>query len=375
MGRERLRDRRERAAPRRRRARALGRAGGCRALRRRRGRTGERRGPARPAPARAAPREPRPEPGSRGDPPPHRRARGLRRVALRPAPRRGRRPAGRRQRDQAHPARERRRGGAARGVGGVEDRRCRGRRRRPRARAPAERGGALARLPGLVRARGRDVRDGRDPALRDARRVRPADRRSRSRAGRRTRTPGSQSASAVPWARPAALALRGPVLPGGARRRRGRPDRRLRRQGRRRPRTGDVRAASGVDTGPILDRSDLFPREGKCQHAFCIDVDREGDVRVLANVVADRYWADTMLHELGHGAYDIGFDRIAAVAPARLPPDRDGGHRDPDGTPRAGRRVAPRGRRRRRRRRPSGSRPAFAQRSQPSCSSSRAGCS
>lgn len=64
----------------------------------------------------------------------------------------------------------------------------------------------------------------------------------------------------------------------------------------------------GVDTGQILDRSDLYPREGKCQHAFCIDVDREGDVRVLANVADDRYWADTMLHELGHGAYDAGFD-------------------------------------------------------------------
>jgi peptidyl-dipeptidase A len=65
----------------------------------------------------------------------------------------------------------------------------------------------------------------------------------------------------------------------------------------------------GVDTGPIIGRSDLFPRDGKCQHAFCIDVDRAGDVRVLANVEANRYWADTMLHELGHGAYDIGFDR------------------------------------------------------------------
>ena len=64
----------------------------------------------------------------------------------------------------------------------------------------------------------------------------------------------------------------------------------------------------GVETSAILDRSDLFPRDGKCQHAFCIDVDREGDVRVLANVADDRYWADTMLHELGHGAYDLGFD-------------------------------------------------------------------
>jgi peptidyl-dipeptidase A len=64
----------------------------------------------------------------------------------------------------------------------------------------------------------------------------------------------------------------------------------------------------GVDTRPILVRSDLFPRDGKCQHAFCIDVDRQGDVRVLANVEHDRYWADTMLHELGHGVYDLGFD-------------------------------------------------------------------
>jgi peptidyl-dipeptidase A len=65
----------------------------------------------------------------------------------------------------------------------------------------------------------------------------------------------------------------------------------------------------GLATGPILDRSDLFPRDGKSQHAFCIDIDREGDVRVLANVEHDSYWADTMLHELGHGVFDLGFDR------------------------------------------------------------------
>ena len=71
---------------------------------------------------------------------------------------------------------------------------------------------------------------------------------------------------------------------------------------------GATFAGIGIETREILDRSDLFAREGKCQHAFCIDVDRQGDVRVLANVEPDRYWADTMLHELGHGAYDIGFD-------------------------------------------------------------------
>jgi peptidyl-dipeptidase A len=58
----------------------------------------------------------------------------------------------------------------------------------------------------------------------------------------------------------------------------------------------------------ILGRSDLYPRPGKCQHAFCIDVDRDGDVRVLANVVQTQDWTDTMLHELGHGVYDLGFD-------------------------------------------------------------------
>jgi peptidyl-dipeptidase A len=64
----------------------------------------------------------------------------------------------------------------------------------------------------------------------------------------------------------------------------------------------------GLDVDPILQRSDLFPRDGKCQHAFCLDLDRAGDIRVLANVVPDQYWMDTMLHELGHGVYDAGFD-------------------------------------------------------------------
>ena len=64
----------------------------------------------------------------------------------------------------------------------------------------------------------------------------------------------------------------------------------------------------GLETRDVLERSDLFPREGKCQHAFCIDIDRAGDVRVLANVVPGQQWMDTMLHELGHASFDAGFD-------------------------------------------------------------------
>ena len=31
----------------------------------------------------------------------------------------------------------------------------------------------------------------------------------------------------------------------------------------------------GLEVDGILARSDLFPRDGKNQHAFCIDIDRE----------------------------------------------------------------------------------------------------
>ena len=130
----------------------------------------------------------------------------------------------------------------------------------------------------------------------------------------------------------------------------------------------------GIETGPILDRSDLFARDGKCQHAFCIDIDREGDIRVLANVEHDRYWADTMLHELGHGAYDLGFDPSLpwllrdchltmtegiAILMGGLAWDGDWLATSP-GSPHP--RLPP-------------STLGFARRGQPSCSCSRAGCS
>ncbi|HVG93357.1 MAG TPA: M2 family metallopeptidase, partial [Planctomycetota bacterium] len=60
----------------------------------------------------------------------------------------------------------------------------------------------------------------------------------------------------------------------------------------------------GLDIGPALERSDLIPRERKCQHAFCTHIDREGDVRVLCNNVPNERWMGTMLHEFGHAIYD-----------------------------------------------------------------------
>ncbi len=65
----------------------------------------------------------------------------------------------------------------------------------------------------------------------------------------------------------------------------------------------------GLDVRGVLGRSDLVPREGKVQHAFCIDVDRRGDVRVLSNNVPGEQWSETMLHEFGHAVYFEGVDR------------------------------------------------------------------
>ena len=63
----------------------------------------------------------------------------------------------------------------------------------------------------------------------------------------------------------------------------------------------------GLPVDEVLARSDLYEKPGKSPHAFCIDIDREGDVRVLANIVPNEYWMSTMLHELGHAVYSSRF--------------------------------------------------------------------
>jgi peptidyl-dipeptidase A len=65
----------------------------------------------------------------------------------------------------------------------------------------------------------------------------------------------------------------------------------------------------GLNVQTILDRSDLYEKPGKNQHAFCTDIDREGDVRTLDNIRPDSYWMNTILHELGHGVYSYYNDR------------------------------------------------------------------
>jgi peptidyl-dipeptidase A len=67
---------------------------------------------------------------------------------------------------------------------------------------------------------------------------------------------------------------------------------------------------SGIGMGvlDILKNSDLYEKKGKYPHAFCTDIDREGDVRVMLNIKDDASWMETMLHELGHAVYDKYID-------------------------------------------------------------------
>ncbi|MGE5551173.1 MAG: M2 family metallopeptidase [Bacteroidota bacterium] len=67
--------------------------------------------------------------------------------------------------------------------------------------------------------------------------------------------------------------------------------------------TGAFFAGLGLPVDDVIARSDLFERPKKNQHAYCMDVDRLGDVRVLANVRPNEQWMSTMLHEFGHAAY------------------------------------------------------------------------
>jgi peptidyl-dipeptidase A len=65
----------------------------------------------------------------------------------------------------------------------------------------------------------------------------------------------------------------------------------------------------GLPVDGVLARSDLYEREGKDQHAFCQDIDRQGDVRILCNLRPNEKWMGTLLHELGHAVYDCGVPR------------------------------------------------------------------
>ncbi len=77
----------------------------------------------------------------------------------------------------------------------------------------------------------------------------------------------------------------------------------------------DFYAGIGLHVDRVLVKSDLYEKPGKSPHAFCTDIDREGDVRVLANIIPNDQWASTMLHEFGHSVYSTNNNDIPASLP------------------------------------------------------------
>jgi peptidyl-dipeptidase A len=64
----------------------------------------------------------------------------------------------------------------------------------------------------------------------------------------------------------------------------------------------------GLEIDDMLANSDMYEKPGKNQHAYCIHIDREGDVRVLCNIRPSYNWMNTNLHEFGHAVYDKYLD-------------------------------------------------------------------
>ena len=73
--------------------------------------------------------------------------------------------------------------------------------------------------------------------------------------------------------------------------------------------TKDYYDGIGMPIDDIQKKSDLYERKGKNQHAFCTDIDRSGDVRVLCNSKNNANWMNTNLHEFGHASYSKFNDR------------------------------------------------------------------
>jgi len=65
----------------------------------------------------------------------------------------------------------------------------------------------------------------------------------------------------------------------------------------------------GLPVESILQKSDLYERPGKYQHAYCTDIDKMGDVRIVCNIQPNTKRMSTQLHELGHAVYDVYLDK------------------------------------------------------------------
>ena len=65
----------------------------------------------------------------------------------------------------------------------------------------------------------------------------------------------------------------------------------------------------GLLVKDILEKSDLYEKPGKYQHACCIFIDRLYDTRIVESVKNNQRWMETTLHELGHAVYNKNINK------------------------------------------------------------------
>jgi len=65
----------------------------------------------------------------------------------------------------------------------------------------------------------------------------------------------------------------------------------------------------GLPIDDLIAKSDLFEREGKGRQIFSINIGKEGDIRVLANVKSNSKSMYYLLHEFGHAVFRKNIDR------------------------------------------------------------------
>ncbi|MDD5639218.1 MAG: peptidase M3 [Candidatus Pacebacteria bacterium] len=67
--------------------------------------------------------------------------------------------------------------------------------------------------------------------------------------------------------------------------------------------TRDYYQKMGMPIDEVIEKSDLYGRSGKYQHAMTMLINREGDIRVVSSIQNNNYWMSTSLHEFAHAIY------------------------------------------------------------------------
>jgi len=65
----------------------------------------------------------------------------------------------------------------------------------------------------------------------------------------------------------------------------------------------------GFDIDEIIRRSDLTERPAKYRQSYSLDITRQGDVRVMANISNDARGMNILMHELGHAVHFMNISR------------------------------------------------------------------